>query len=150
MGKDDAAARVDTLADRLGADPAWQRAMHLAPRHLFVPDVVLAGPPGGPDRLVDRGRDPAGWWDVVYSDTAIVIQLDDGATEVGAGEGDYTSSCSAPSMVLAFLDLLYVHDHHALIHEVAQGRSGEEDADALATLVVDTLLRGVGTRPDRL
>ncbi|GAB2573108.1 TetR/AcrR family transcriptional regulator [Streptomyces capparidis] len=36
--------------------------------------------------------------------------------------------------------------YYALIHEVAQERAerGDEDVDALATLVVDTLLRGVG------
>jgi AcrR family transcriptional regulator len=40
--------------------------------------------------------------------------------------------------------------YYALIHEAAQN-SGEKDTDALATLVVDTLLRGAGTpHPDRL
>jgi AcrR family transcriptional regulator len=40
--------------------------------------------------------------------------------------------------------------YYALIHEAAKNRD-EEDTDALATLVVDTLLRGAGTaHPDRL
>jgi AcrR family transcriptional regulator len=40
--------------------------------------------------------------------------------------------------------------YYALIHEAAQSRT-DEDTGALATLVVDTLLRGVGTHhPDRL
>lgn len=40
--------------------------------------------------------------------------------------------------------------YYALIHEAAQNRDGK-DAGALATLVVDTLLRGAGTpHPDRL
>ncbi|GAA4639410.1 TetR/AcrR family transcriptional regulator [Actinoallomurus vinaceus] len=40
--------------------------------------------------------------------------------------------------------------YYALIHEAAQNRD-EKDTDALATLVVDTLLRGAGTpHPDRL
>lgn len=40
--------------------------------------------------------------------------------------------------------------YYALIHEAAQNRDGQ-DTDALATLVVDTLLRGAGTsHPDRL
>ena len=40
--------------------------------------------------------------------------------------------------------------YYALIHEAAKNRD-EEDIDALATLVVDTLLRGAGTpHPDRL
>jgi AcrR family transcriptional regulator len=41
--------------------------------------------------------------------------------------------------------------YYALIHEAAQSRNDEKDTDALATLVVDTLLRGTGTgHPDRL
>ncbi|WP_081952372.1 TetR/AcrR family transcriptional regulator [Kitasatospora phosalacinea] len=40
--------------------------------------------------------------------------------------------------------------YYALIHQAAQ-RKDEQDPDALATLVVDTLLRGAGTpHPDRL
>ncbi|MFC8716415.1 TetR/AcrR family transcriptional regulator [Kitasatospora sp. NPDC057198] len=40
--------------------------------------------------------------------------------------------------------------YYALIHQAAQRRDGS-DPDALATLVVDTLLRGAGTpHPDRL
>ncbi|MEU8121858.1 helix-turn-helix domain-containing protein [Spirillospora sp. NPDC049024] len=40
--------------------------------------------------------------------------------------------------------------YYALIHEAAKNRDGE-DTDALATLVVDTLLRGAGTpHPERL
>jgi AcrR family transcriptional regulator len=41
--------------------------------------------------------------------------------------------------------------YYALIHEATQSRNDEDDTDALATLVVDTLLRGIGTHhPDRL
>jgi AcrR family transcriptional regulator len=41
--------------------------------------------------------------------------------------------------------------YYALIHEAAQSRSDEKDTDTLATLVVDTLLRGIGThRPNGL
>lgn len=40
--------------------------------------------------------------------------------------------------------------YYALIHEAAQSRD-DQDTDALATLVVDTLLRGAGApHPDRL
>ncbi|MEU5641165.1 SbtR family transcriptional regulator [Streptomyces milbemycinicus] len=40
--------------------------------------------------------------------------------------------------------------YYALIHEAAQNRD-EQDTATLATLVVDTLLRGAGTpHPDRL
>lgn len=34
--------------------------------------------------------------------------------------------------------------YYALIHEATQGATADEDTDALATLIVDTLLRGVG------
>ncbi len=40
--------------------------------------------------------------------------------------------------------------YYALIHEVSQGGTDEEDADILAALIVDTLLRGIGTHPNRL
>ncbi|MFI0357129.1 TetR/AcrR family transcriptional regulator [Actinomadura sp. 9N407] len=41
--------------------------------------------------------------------------------------------------------------YYALIHEATQDRDGEESTGALATRVVDTFLRGVGTpHPDRL
>ncbi len=46
----------------------------------------------------------------------------------------------------ADLDIQWVRRvYYALIHEAAQTRTDESDTDALATLVVDTLLRGAGT-----
>ncbi|MFD3482455.1 TetR/AcrR family transcriptional regulator [Streptomyces sp. NPDC058665] len=43
------------------------------------------------------------------------------------------------------VDLLWVRQvYYALIHEAAQTNSPSDDTDALATLVVDTLLRGAG------
>ncbi|MBC6466114.1 methyltransferase domain-containing protein [Actinomadura alba] len=94
--------------------------MHQAPRHLFLPESILAGPPGGPDGHIDHTQDPNGWWDAAYSDAAIVTQLDDGATDISAGAGDYTSSCSAPTVVIEFLKLLYVHDHQRVL-EIGTG-----------------------------
>lgn len=40
--------------------------------------------------------------------------------------------------------------YYALIHEVSQDAAPDEDTDALATQVVDTLLRGIGTQPAHL
>jgi AcrR family transcriptional regulator len=40
--------------------------------------------------------------------------------------------------------------YYALIHEVSQDAAPDEDTDALATQVVDTLLRGIGTQPSHL
>jgi hypothetical protein len=40
--------------------------------------------------------------------------------------------------------------YYALIHEVSQNAAPDEDTDALATRVVATLLRGIGTQPAHL
>jgi hypothetical protein len=40
--------------------------------------------------------------------------------------------------------------YYALIHEATRNRNDEKDTDTLAALVVDTVLRGVGTPADRL
>lgn len=88
-------------------DERWRRALSEVPRHLFIPDVALAKPVGGGDAyLIDKAARPREWWRAVDTDTAIVTQLDDGGTELAAGAGDYTSSASAPSLVLGFLELL--------------------------------------------
>lgn len=116
----DLTARIDALADCVGAPEEWRAAMHAAPRHLFAPDVVLTGPPGDLDVRVDRTADPTAWWDAVYSDAALVTQLDNGATALAPGAGDYTSSCSQPSIVLEFLRLLRVYDHHRVL-EIGTG-----------------------------
>ncbi|MFE4516822.1 hypothetical protein ACFRMQ_21810 [Kitasatospora sp. NPDC056783] len=40
--------------------------------------------------------------------------------------------------------------YYALIHEVAQGGTADADVDALATRIVDTLLRGFGGESGRV
>ncbi|MBA9001737.1 methyltransferase domain-containing protein [Thermomonospora cellulosilytica] len=115
----DPRAAIDALADAADATPAWRDAMHRAPRHAFVPDRILAGPASGPDRLIDKAADPDGWWQAVYSDQPIVTQVDDGTTDLPDGR-DYTSSCSQPSLVVSFLRLLEVHDHHRVL-EIGTG-----------------------------
>ncbi|TLP64067.1 methyltransferase domain-containing protein [Microbispora triticiradicis] len=103
--------RIDALADALAAngeltDEGWRAALHAVPRHLFVPAVAWAEPYAGPGYRIDRDTDPDAWWDAVYADHPIITQLDDGATEVGGGEGVYSSSLSAPGVVVDFLELL--------------------------------------------
>ncbi|MEV6982254.1 methyltransferase domain-containing protein [Sphaerisporangium sp. NPDC051017] len=44
--------------------------------------------------------------DAAYADHPIITQLDDGATDIATGEGYYTSSLSAPGVVVDFLELL--------------------------------------------
>ncbi|MER6943420.1 methyltransferase domain-containing protein [Nonomuraea sp. NPDC000554] len=93
-------ARTDQIAD---LDDGWREAMHAVPRHLFIPDRAWCHPDDAPGYVIDRAADPGGWMKAVYSDAAIITQTDDGAT---VGKGDYTSSCSRPSLVAAGLGLL--------------------------------------------
>ncbi|RAY12971.1 hypothetical protein DPM19_22445 [Actinomadura craniellae] len=92
--------------ERLGDISRWRAPLRNAPRHLFVPDRAWATPDGGAGYLIDRNQDPDAWLDAAYADMAIVTQLDDGATDVATGAGEYTSSLSAPSVILAGLSLL--------------------------------------------
>ncbi|WP_046470800.1 methyltransferase domain-containing protein [Allosalinactinospora lopnorensis] len=84
----------------------WGEALRATPRHLFVPDTAWTTQHG----LTDRNADPDTWWSTVNSDSAIVTQIDDGATELTNESPwrtiNHTSSCSAPSMVFDFLGLL--------------------------------------------
>lgn len=107
--------RIDALADRLAAtgdltDPRWRDAMHAAPRHLFVPDVAWATPYDGDGYRIDRAASPDAWMAAAYANHPIIIQLADGAADVGTGQGAYTSSLSAPDVVMAFLHLLDPYD----------------------------------------
>lgn len=85
-----------------------------------LPPQGLACGVGDDVRLVDREADPAAWWEAVYTDTSIVTQLDDGATDLATGSGDYTSSASAPSTVSSLLHLLDVEPGHRIL-EIGTG-----------------------------
>ncbi|WP_159942500.1 MULTISPECIES: protein-L-isoaspartate(D-aspartate) O-methyltransferase [unclassified Nocardiopsis] len=88
-------------------EPRWRDAFLAVPREGFVPPVAWAVPTDGtPPHLIDRQNAPARWREAVYSDTAIVTQLDDGDGDLATGSGTGTSSASAPGMVAAFLELL--------------------------------------------
>jgi protein-L-isoaspartate(D-aspartate) O-methyltransferase len=102
------ASLADVLA-RAGylTDPRWRAALAAVPREGFIPAAALAVPAdGSPHYRIDRDTDPDTWRAAVYSDTAIVTQLDDGATGPADGTGDFTSSASAPGIVVDFLELL--------------------------------------------
>lgn len=62
------------------------------------------------DGLIDRNADPETWAAAVARDDAIVTQIDDGNTELSEESPwralAWSSSCSAPAMVLDFLRLL--------------------------------------------
>ncbi len=123
----DAVQRAGRLADDLQrrgllTDPRWREALRAVPRHLFIPQAGWAAcdQAGGGGRRIDIAEDPAGWWDAVYSDSSIVIQADDGAGDPASGQGQATSSVSAPGVVIEFLELLGVRPHDRIL-EIGTG-----------------------------
>lgn len=101
--------RIEAMVERLST-AGWltqdsiRSALRDVPRHLFAPPVAWTGE----GDAVSRETDPEGWLDLVYSGDALITQLDDGATDITAGEGRFTSSLSAPSTVVSLLELLDV------------------------------------------
>ncbi|SEG87848.1 protein-L-isoaspartate(D-aspartate) O-methyltransferase [Thermomonospora echinospora] len=120
------AARIERMADRLAAAgyltrPQWRQAMRAVPRHLFAPGRAWCVPDGPGDAYgIDADADPARWWEAVYSDAAVIIQVDDGRGDPGTGDGAWTSSLSAPGAVAAFLELLAPRDHDRVL-EIGTG-----------------------------
>ncbi|MFI0444621.1 methyltransferase domain-containing protein [Actinomadura sp. 6N118] len=119
--------RVEGLAELLVTtgrltDPLWREGLRAVPRHLFVPETAWAVPdrPRYEGFAIDRRADPQTWWNAVYTDTAIAIQLDDGAGDPLSGTGTWTSSCSAPGIVVTFLQELGALDHHRVL-EIGTG-----------------------------
>jgi protein-L-isoaspartate O-methyltransferase len=104
------AARLAGDLERRGllTDPRWREALREVPRHMFVPSVAWAvsDKPGGGGWRIDAASDPEGWWEAVYSDSSIIIQVDDGAGDPASGQGRATSSVSAPGSAISFLELL--------------------------------------------
>jgi protein-L-isoaspartate(D-aspartate) O-methyltransferase len=114
---------ADLLADQgLLTDPRWREALLAVPRHLFVPVRAWARP----DRLdldgfrIDLSEDPDSWWEAVYSDAVIVLQVEDGAGDPAAGIGQATSSVSAPGIVVVMGELLDVQEGDQVL-EVGTG-----------------------------
>ncbi|MCW2899023.1 MAG: protein-L-isoaspartate(D-aspartate)O-methyltrans ferase [Streptosporangiaceae bacterium] len=111
MTTTDLAGRVTALAGALTTagdltDERWREALHAVPRHLFVPDVAWAAPYEGDGYRINRNSDPDAWLAAAYADHPVIIQVNDGAVDVSTGAGAYTSSLSAPGVVLPFLELL--------------------------------------------
>jgi protein-L-isoaspartate(D-aspartate) O-methyltransferase len=124
---EDVGDRIERLAGYLGergylSSGCWRTALREVPRHLFVPARSWVSPDvvDGESYGIDRGADPARWWDAVYSDAVIVTQADDGEGDPATGKGNWTSSISAPGIVFAFLELLDVHEHHRVL-EIGTG-----------------------------
>lgn len=96
-------------------------ALRAVPRHLFIPSIAQAFV-GLDEResIIDRDADPDTWWEVVYSDSTLVTQLDDGATEIRLGATGATSAGSAPSTVADLLQWLDPEPGHRVL-EVGTG-----------------------------
>ena len=91
----------------LAPSEEWAEALRAAPRHMFVPERAWTVQHG----LIDRRGDPETWWSVATGRDAIVTQIADGEVELTAenvarNPHRYTSSCSAPSLVVDMLRLL--------------------------------------------
>ncbi|MGN9837867.1 methyltransferase domain-containing protein [Nonomuraea sp. H19] len=115
--------RVEALINEVSAivpdaGHIWE-AMRAVPRHLFIPPVGQAYD-AGETTVIDRDTNPGAWWGAVYSDTSIVTQLDDGATDISTGSGDFTSSASAPSTVADLLQWLGPERGHRVL-EIGTG-----------------------------
>ncbi|MFH0246032.1 methyltransferase domain-containing protein [Streptomyces sp. HK10] len=78
----------------------WQQALHAAPRHLFLPQVLWLRDGNGGYAPCDRGSDPERWWAAAYSDAPLVVQF----TEEEDGYQVPSSSASAPSTMIRMLE----------------------------------------------
>ncbi|GAA3762792.1 methyltransferase domain-containing protein [Salinactinospora qingdaonensis] len=127
----------------LAPTPEWAEALRAAPRRLFVPDIAWTVDDG----LLDRNADPQTWQAAVDGDGAILTQIDDGETTLTATSPwtarDWTSSCSAPAMVLDFLNLLDPYDGDQVL-EIGTGTgwtagvlSARLGADRVTSVEVD-------------
>ncbi len=111
----DVAEAAERLATQLGDDlpEVWRSTYHRLPRHWFVPNQAWWMADGETEtHPIDRGADPAGWLDAVYSKDIIVTQRDE--------RGRPTSSCSMPYMVFTMLALADIQPGHTVL-EIGTG-----------------------------
>ncbi|QES50740.1 protein-L-isoaspartate(D-aspartate) O-methyltransferase [Streptomyces venezuelae] len=83
----------------------WLPTYKAVPRDMFVPDRIWPGIADGTRQnpVVDRAKEPGGWFSAVYSDIPLTTQWDDG-THTGDGLGKTPSSSSSqPRMVFSML-----------------------------------------------
>lgn len=129
-GPSEMSARVEKLIETLTAQgdlnaDEWAEALRDVPRENFVPARAIASAdvPGALDYPIDRAARPVEWLDAVYSDSMIITQLDDGRTsldEAMAGDPAYTSSASAPGVLVGFLESLNLRDGNRVL-EIGTG-----------------------------
>jgi protein-L-isoaspartate O-methyltransferase len=142
---------VKTPTERLTAElvgkipPAWASVISVVDRARFIPARIWVYDDHNDPQPLDRDTDPQRWWQVVYSDTAIMTQFDNGATTWPDTTGDHpTNSASQPSLVLNMLAGLDVHDGHRVL-EIGTGYhaallAAQLGDDAVTTIEIDTTL----------
>jgi protein-L-isoaspartate O-methyltransferase len=143
-------SRLVTMTERLVAELAgkipagWADVIGAIERAPFIPARVWVYDDHNEPQPLDRDIDPQRWWQVVYSDTAIMTQFDNGAT-VWPDTTGYrpTSSASQPSLMLSMLAALDVHDGHRVL-EIGTGTgyhaallAARLDDDAVITMEID-------------
>lgn len=109
----DPIARMHRLVEELLAKDAvtdaWADVFRAVPRHPFVPDTVYRHERGHPGRdlvPVHRHDDADGWLDLVYTDDAVITQVDDGHPAADGTGYESSSSSSAPVVVADMLAAL--------------------------------------------
>jgi protein-L-isoaspartate(D-aspartate) O-methyltransferase len=152
---------VTALNDAGQLPENWAAAFSAVDRAGFIPDQVWFNDPGSGPQPVGRTTDPDRWRHLVYRDAPITTQLDDGATVWPDRSNYITSSSSQPSVMLAMLDALDVHDGHRVL-EIGTGtgyntallaqRLGDEqvttvEVDADLTAHAGQALRAAGYKP---
>ena len=114
---------------------AWAGAFNAVDRAAFIPARIWVYDDRNEPQPLDRDTDPQRWRQVVYSDTAIMTQFDNGATAWPDATGDHpTSSASQPSLVLDMLASLDAQDRHRVL-EIGTGTG--YNAALLATRLGD-------------
>ncbi|HEU0088868.1 MAG TPA: methyltransferase domain-containing protein [Pseudonocardiaceae bacterium] len=130
------------LADKIPA--GWAGVISAVDRATFIPARIWVYDDRNEPHPIDRDTDPQRWWQVVYSDTAVMTQFDNGATVWPDITGEHpTSSASQPSLMLDMLANLDVHEGHRVL-EIGTGtgynaallaaRLGD---DAVTTIEID-------------
>lgn len=146
-------AYIDRLADALQrrgdlVNPVWREALHAVPRHLFVqPEAwVITEQPERAAYGIDRRRDKDEWLEAIYSNSCIVLQVNDGAGDPAAGQGRWTSALTFPAAVVRLLELLDPLPGHRVL-EIGTGSgwtagllSRRCGADSVVTVEIDEAL----------
>lgn len=126
---------------------AWADVISAVDRAKFIPARIWVYDDRDEPQPLDWDTDPQRWQRVVYSDTAIMTQFDNGnAVWPDTTGGHPTSSASQPSLMLDMLAALDVHEGHRVL-EIGTGtgysaallaaRLGD---DAVSTIEIDATL----------